>query len=371
MSLHVAGSEWDGRSAFGKLMRRVFDSTRRTLELGNADYYLQVGSADRDSDFRQFGKLTLECDDEVLGRSEFEAMCSAMVVAQTTKALTLLLEVDPVDQGVSGHWWKWLAYALFSRRVRSCSSITHLTLDSVGRLSTQDAEIFTAMLSLDHPEEALFSIPLGLVEECDAILRERAPIQWKFDDAGRTLGDYRPFECVSPIKHVRTFSDDGQSEWVNALVPGYGRCQVKRSDLTFDCDSSAVCLGAEITSLSIRFTLDSEIVDGLPQLMAAVGSSLTSLSLDGPRELLGDALFLGCCPNLLELSLRGYMVETQLNFHEYQKSNNGLPSIICNWHDVVPLSTALMEAENPLTRCLRQLRVSLASPYLNGAIPHG
>lgn len=171
MSLHVAGSEWDGRSAFGKLMRRVFDSTRRTLELGNADYYLQVGSADRDSDFRQFGKLTLECDDEVLGRSEFEAMCSAMVVAQTTKALTLLLEVDPVDQGVSGHWWKWLAYALFSRRVRSCSSITHLTLDSVGRLSTQDAEIFTAMLSLDHPEEALFSIPLGLVEECDAILR--------------------------------------------------------------------------------------------------------------------------------------------------------------------------------------------------------
>lgn len=170
---------------------------------------------------------------------------------------------------------------------------------------------------------------------------------------------------------MRTSSDDGQSEWVNVLVPGCGECQVKRSDLTFDCDSSAGALGGEITALSVRFNTLTKEADGLPCFMAAVGSSLTSLSLYGPRDLLGDDLFCGYCPNLLDLTIHGSIIDAQLDFRQFRKVNSELPSIICNWHDVAPLSTTLSDADSPLTRCLYRLRVCLANRFRTGTIPHG
>ncbi|EGZ29162.1 hypothetical protein PHYSODRAFT_471123, partial [Phytophthora sojae] len=99
--------------------------------------------------------------------------------------------------------------------------------------------------------------------------------------------------------------------------------------------------------------------DGLPLLLTPIGASLTSLSLSGRRELVGDGLFLGCCPNLLELSLRGNVVEAQLDFREYRKLNAELP---CNWHDVVSLSKALTDAGSPLAKCLHRLRIRLEKP---------
>lgn len=117
-------------------------------------------------------------------------------------------------------------------------------------------------------------------------------MQWIFNEAGQPLRNHQPLICVSPIEHVRTFSDDGESEWVNVLVPGYGRCRVQLFDLVFDCDSSRDTLSSEITSLPIQFSFEPAIGDGLPQLMAVIGSPLTSLSLRGRRDVLGDALFL-------------------------------------------------------------------------------
>lgn len=95
---------------------------------------------------------------------------------------------------------------------------------------------------------------------------------------------------LSYLVQIRTFSDDGVSEWVNVLVPGYGRCQVKRSDLNFDGDGSTDTMGVGITSLSIRLNPNCEIAGDLSQFMAAVGGSLTSLSLHGSQEILGDNL---------------------------------------------------------------------------------
>ncbi|EGZ29160.1 hypothetical protein PHYSODRAFT_475307, partial [Phytophthora sojae] len=91
--------------------------------------------------------------------------------------------------------------------------------------------------------------------------------------------------------------------------------------------------------------------DGLPQFMAVIGSSLTSLSLHGHRDPLGDDLWLGYCPNLLDLSIRGYVLEAQFDFREYRKTHSELPSVICNWHD-----------------CLHRLRARLT---YSRAIPHG
>ncbi|KAG6973482.1 hypothetical protein JG687_00000898 [Phytophthora cactorum] len=112
---------------------------------------------------------------------------------------------------------------------------------------------------------------------------------------------------------VRTFSNDGESEWVNAITPGCGRCQVRRKDLTFSCDKSEDTVPLGITSLKIRFTMESEVADGLPNLLATVGASLKRLTLQGRRELLGDDLFLESCPNLLDLRLSGLFIKLPAN----------------------------------------------------------
>lgn len=92
-------SGWGARSSFGKLMRSLFDSTRRTLDDANTFYRLQTGS----ESLYQLGKIYVESDDEELERWGVKAMLSSLVRTQT-RELKLMLEQDPIDQNVSGHW---------------------------------------------------------------------------------------------------------------------------------------------------------------------------------------------------------------------------------------------------------------------------
>ncbi|EGZ29161.1 hypothetical protein PHYSODRAFT_294442 [Phytophthora sojae] len=209
-------SGWGARSSFGKLMRSLFDSTRRTLDDANTFYRLQTGS----ESLYQLGKIYVESDDEELERWGVKAMLSSLVRTQT-RELKLMLEQDPIDQ------------------------------NAVGRLSVEDIQGFIAVIASDHPEEELFSSHRGVVDDRNATLEEGAPMHWEFGEAQR---------------------DDGVSEWVNVLVPGYGRCQVKRSDLNFDGDGSTDTMGVGITSLSIRLNPNCEIAGDLSQFMAAVGA---------------------------------------------------------------------------------------------------
>lgn len=64
------------------------------------------------------------------------------------------------------------------------------------------------------------------------------------------------------------------------------------------------------------------------------------------------------CPNLLELSILGTLVEGQLDFRKYRKIHSELPSIICNWQDIVPLSVALMDAQS-----IYEVSAPTASPF--------
>lgn len=80
---------------------------------------------------------------------------------------------------------------------------------------------------------------------------------------------------------MKTFSDDGTSEWVNAIVPDFGRCQVRREDLVFtDEESGGGACTPGLISLTIEFNEDEIAVsDGLPRLIEAVGPLLQSLTI--------------------------------------------------------------------------------------------
>ncbi|GMF13020.1 unnamed protein product [Phytophthora lilii] len=90
-----------------------------------------------------------------------------------------------------------------------------------------------AVLRSEYPEEYLCNSPRGLIPERDAILKPDTPVRWEFDDEGQAVRDAGVLTFPSPKAFAHTFSDDGCSEWVNAMVPGFGRCQDLQCAISF------------------------------------------------------------------------------------------------------------------------------------------
>ncbi|KAG6948868.1 hypothetical protein JG687_00015215 [Phytophthora cactorum] len=57
----------------------------------------------------------------------------------------------------------------------------------------------------------------------------------------------------SVIRCVHTFSDDGESHWVSAMIPGLGGCKVQRDDLIFDLASTIETRPGALKTLTIGF----------------------------------------------------------------------------------------------------------------------
>ncbi|ETP18188.1 hypothetical protein F441_07551, partial [Phytophthora nicotianae CJ01A1] len=170
----------------------------------------------------------------------FEGTGSALVVNQSTKKLEMPLEMDLEEPTTSQHWWKWLAYALFSKRA-------HI-------------EALSSILTSEHPKKFF----LGAAE-----LNKR----------GQPSRGAQHLTFETLIKSARIFSDDGSSEWINALVLDYGRCYVQRTGLELQDTTADSASG--VMDLKIEFVKDMEsILDSLPSFLAAIGYLLKTSTID-------------------------------------------------------------------------------------------
>ncbi|KAG7381437.1 hypothetical protein PHYPSEUDO_006015 [Phytophthora pseudosyringae] len=362
MSHELETNEHASRLVIGRLMSSIFGDTRRSSELANSRYRAESDASRGDSLPLQLGLVNLECDSSMSSHS-FEAMCSAIVVNQTTSKLSMLLEMDPEEPATSQHWWRWLAYALFSKRTRASSSLESLALLRIGSMSIADIEAFSSVLASDHPEEALFGCTRGAVDEKDATIKAGALIHCKLNNRGQPPRGTRSLTFESAITSVRVFSDDVQSEWLNVLVPGYGRCYVQRTNLEYQETPTVFAGSRGVTDLKIEFDRDDpSISDGLPSFLAAIGPSLKRLTVD-PSGIELDAIVRNC-PNLEELSLcGGELVDIRLNFSEYHANNQAIPELPFDWDDVVALANALAITDSPLAKCVRRMRVRLIDQW--------
>ncbi|KAK1941292.1 hypothetical protein P3T76_007158 [Phytophthora citrophthora] len=349
------------RMTVGPLFSSVFGGCRRKYELANTRYYSRVNGTGCDSLPLQIGFVNLECDTSMT-RQSFEALCSSLAVNQTTKNLSMLLEMNPEEPIMSGHWWKWLAYSLFSKRARTSSALESLAFLRIGSMSISDIHAFSTILESDHPEEDLFGCPRGVVDEWDATIKAGTLIHFKLNNRGQPPRGSSGFICEVPVPSARIFSDDGQSDWVNALLPGYGRCYVKREDLDFQefLAVPADCPG--VTDLTIEFDRDDPSdSDGLQNFLAAIGTSLKRLTINPADVDVEDSILITRhCPNLEELSIcGGGTVDVRLNFSEFHANNQDIPELPLDWDDVATLANALAVLDSPLAKCVRRLRVRL------------
>ncbi|OWZ19174.1 hypothetical protein PHMEG_0006615 [Phytophthora megakarya] len=241
--------------------------------------------------------LRLECDHD-LSLLHIAAMCSAIVRTKAQNKLWLRLEHYP---DISS-WWKWLAYGLFSKRARTTSTLNSITLSGINSMTLAEIQAFAAVLASDHPEEELYELP---------------------------------------------------------RVPGYGRCQVLRDNLEcIRCDEVEV-LQTSVTSLTIGFGDwdEKSNLEGLPLLLQSIGSSLKELTLDVSYLNISENEILRSCPHLDTLSLCGASFDVQLDFSCFRRNNELLPSLNCQWNDVVAVSKKMMDGNNPLSKCVTRLRL--------------
>ncbi|EGZ08208.1 hypothetical protein PHYSODRAFT_306230 [Phytophthora sojae] len=275
--------------SYGRLLSSVFSSTRRPPEIANTSYH----PAFSDRPPLQLGEIDFLCA-STLRVHDIGAMCSAVAQTQMTRKLTLRLCMDIREQERNRKCWKWLAYALFSKRAQALSSVESLAFAGIRSMS-----------------RGLVRFPAW---SSAATLSGDSRIRCVLDDLnGSTNTKAITFDV--PVPFIRTFSDDGKSTWVDAIVPGYGRCRVQRRDLVFGdvISSNGDVVGRGITSLNLRFYKDApSVTDGLVLFFGAVGSSLKRLALDAPRDELSSIL--QCCPSLEELVLTGGVVDAQLPF---------------------------------------------------------
>ncbi|KAG2805649.1 hypothetical protein PC116_g15055 [Phytophthora cactorum] len=346
---------------FRQTMAVVFDATQRSQELANTRYCSSFVAYHTTSPL-QMGRVSMRCD-STLRPSEFESMFSAIVLTKTTRKLTLQMHRNFDNRSDRRDWWKWLAYGCFSERARTHSALESLVLTDIDSMDVADMKDFSAVLSSEHPEEFLFGSPHGAVIERDMALKKGALVQWLLTNKGQPqIGSY-PVKFSAVVPYLRTFSDDGKSELVNVMIPGFGRCLVKRTDLVDQQKPQLNTCTYGVKSVTLKFAERSLLNarGGLSRLLAAIGSSLMFLTIDGPGDELYEKVILKHCPNLLELSLRKGWVAVRLNFSEFHARRQSVPKLRFQWHDICGLAADLSKVHDPFTKCVRRLTVNLTN----------
>ncbi|OWZ22696.1 hypothetical protein PHMEG_0002548 [Phytophthora megakarya] len=310
-------------------MKVTLDCTRRYKEIG--------------SDQVNYRKLRRQQHDRISLWLTFtrprnvEALSSVMMQSQVAREVSL---GDMTDVNGSITWWKWLTYALFFRRARTCLSFESipLTTCSIKNMSTEDIEAFSRVLVSKHSKEELFKSTCDLVDEQDATLKANTAVRWEFDERNEPVLNSQVVAFPSATSHARTFNDNGESECVNAIIPGYGRCQVQRGNLVFQ-ESRNQRSFSPLESLKLGFGgFDVPVPN--------------SAGMDMDVNMVLERY-----PNLQTLFLRSYQIHPKFNFAEYQASRPPTPRISFISDSIFALTQELSNTDSEFTKCMERLEI--------------
>ncbi|KAG1687841.1 hypothetical protein DVH05_004572 [Phytophthora capsici] len=336
------------KEVFGRLLASFFGSTHR---LNESPTQLREAGNGTSSIRQQLDHLSIYLDKP--SRHDMEAVYSAAIGNQTVRELELIYNRNPID---SVHWWQWIAYAFFSKRARTYSSLEGLAIRKIEKMTTAEVEAFCGILTSENPEEELFGCSSANTGLQEATLTANSPIRWDFDGKPVVQSDIVQFP--SPIPFVWIMSTSEETEWVDALVPGYGRCQVPRRNLVFNDPVSATTRGNDLTSLEINvgyYRDPGRDLSGLPQFIGAVGSTLKMLTVDAVDSDFDMKIVLENCPNLEKLCFKKHWNSAIFNFSEYQAAGFPVPVFPFRFGNIVALTEELMNPDSDLTKCMQRL----------------
>ncbi|KAF1780908.1 Ankyrin repeat-containing domain [Phytophthora cactorum] len=275
------------REAVGKLMFGLFGGTKKAaaLESGGFDFEATSITGPLAAEYghgNQLALCSLHFDCEGMQDWVFERMSSAVVVSQTTQHLSLRLELNDGDDGDDGdcRWrWQWIIFACFSEKARLHSRLESLTLRNAV-ITNEAVESMAAVLAADAPEEGLLGYPShSNGAPIDICIKAESTIELLSMTPNDVPNTMHSFKLEREISGVRLLGEVDESGWVNALIPGFGRCQVQRKSLIYRELKLRPNGLAGVTSLTIEFGEDPD-PEALLGLLLLVGASLTHLTLE-------------------------------------------------------------------------------------------
>jgi hypothetical protein len=247
----------------------------------------------------------------------FSGLCASLAEATQVRKLTINGAFRPLTPAQRTWRWQWLTYALFSAASRS--SIEEINLMGV-QLSDADVAAVAAVLAAKIPEpgqaseaaEAAYAD--GGHEVAYVYVPKGTPVRIKESIASPK--DSTTLETVDDFV-LRLLQDDGDSDWLNVLVPGRGNGviaweQARRlSAADPEAPPQPTRAASGITSLSL--SIDSNAQQEMPVLLRflqLVGSSLQKLSIETARSAAVDIrALLRACPKLDQVFLDSVQID--------------------------------------------------------------
>ncbi|KAG6596102.1 uncharacterized protein IUM83_18644 [Phytophthora cinnamomi] len=262
------GSLEEARNVVGRFVFGLFGGAKKAAvlsEWGDFDFEATSMTGPLVAEYGHANQLALDSvhfDCEAMQNWVFDRICSAVVVSQTTKHLSLDLELEDGDDDDNGDWalcrwrWQWLIFACFSEKARLHSRLESLTLRNA--VLTSEAVVAMAdVLASNGPEEALLGFaPQPSDPTIDVCIKANSPIKLLPMYANEVFDSTKSFKVEREIAGVRNISEDAKSDWTDVLVPGFGKCQVQRSSLTYTELTLPSNGLAGVTSLAIKFGED-------------------------------------------------------------------------------------------------------------------
>jgi hypothetical protein len=369
------GNKLEARKVVGQLLFGLFGGAKKTERPAGNEWEFEATSMTGSlaSAYGHPDQLTLEAahfDCDAMQSWVFERLCSAMSVNQTTTHLSLGLELedgddsDAVDWGLCRWRWQWIIFACFSEKARLHSRLKSLALHNAV-ITTRAVEAMAAVLAAEGPEETLLGYPTqpsdALIDICIKAHSRVKLLSMHLDEA---LDTTTSFTLEREIAGVYLVSKVDRRDWVEALVPGFGRCQVLRKNLIYRELTLPSDGLAGVTSLEIKFGEDPDPKD-LQGLLLLIGASLTHVNLAFDDFNTGHLEgIVASCPKLVELAVCTHTIEVRFCLRDVKYRDLALYSAShVSFGHVQAIAEVLCDSENPFTKCARRLRVDQRGMY--------
>lgn len=250
--------------------------------------------------------------------------------------------------------WQHLAYALFCGQ----SSITHAALENV-HLTAEDAEAIASVLTSSDPIQEL----LGASASATVKLNEGTRLQLLLMTEDDEIPDESAhWQLATDVEQVLVLESAtlADQDVARVLVPGYGLCEVARSQLVAtDGGNSLSETSRGVTSLELNFAFEPYAEDGLGRLLEVIGASLTQLHFC--RDV---AIVLRSCPNLETLTIDVTSIDAEAFVRAYRGSTSRLVELNCHFDDDLSVvMSELADSESKLARTLKHMSCQLNSRW--------
>ncbi|KAG3181950.1 hypothetical protein PC128_g14873 [Phytophthora cactorum] len=316
----------------------------------------------------------------------FAALCSALRGASNVRELVLESVFAQDAREPRALKWKWLAYALLTPNSER-SSVKKVVITEP-QLLADDVAAIASIVNACKPAQELLD-PLWALHEASQRVKqsekdeEKDQPEWETSKAEEmvrlkknTVVYLEPLcsqdewmQSSVVLQHGADFAimnTSSTDEWVEVLVPGYGKCwvdpDVAHDRYQFDSHSYD---WKGITDLSLATQVANSFTDKvLTQLFQLIGHDLINLVLHTNflREQ-GLGSILRSCPNLKRLELNGAQVEDMFAFtHGYDVGYCQIESLSIEHFRVSPASLkefakVLSDPDRETARHIRKLCV--------------